>query len=322
MLGRNGRADLGQMPDRAALVINLPVVAWKRKLVEPVAAAARARLTGHRVVVVLHEWGDLDWKRRASYSPLLLLADTVLFSCPLVDRSFATAVVSPLTTRARGVLPIPPNVSLPATLRSGPHSERVRRERGRDRMILGHFGSIYPRKRSTFVLDVAAEIKARGEAPFVVFAGSFIQGQDAVEREFFDHVRRLGLEDDVLVTGFIAAEDQLFDLLTLVDAFVYSFAEGLSTRRASVFACLTAGRPVVVNAPPDMEDLNHHPVYRTLLGSGLLRLVPTGAGTAEIADAVLAVRAAPTTPPLSVAETAWAAAAQAFTAAVVGGPAS
>ena len=268
--------------------------------------------------MVLHEWGDLDWKRRVSYLPLLVLADVIMFSSPLIAMAFGKSAASVVATPARGVLPIPPNVSMPAVLRDGAFSERLFRARGENRVILGHFGSIYPRKRSTFVLDVAAAMKARGQKPFVVFAGSFIRGQDAVEQAFYAHVRRLGLEDDVLVTGFIADEAELFGLLTHVDVFVYSFAEGLSTRRASVFACLTANKPVVVNAPRDMSEFDQHPAYKALLGTGLLRLVPLEAGPVEMADAVEAARDAVPRPGSVSVETAWASAAQSFVAILSG----
>ncbi len=303
---------------RSALIVNLPIVAWKRRLADPIVAAAKARLARDRVVVVLHEWCDLDWKRRVSYLPLLVLADVVMFSSPLIATAFGRSAASAVTTPTRGILPIPPNVSMPAVLRDGPFSKRMVGIRAENRVILGHFGSIYPRKRSAFVLDVAAEMKARGERPFMVFAGSFIQGQDAVEEEFYAHVRRLGLEDDVLVTGFIADEAELFGLLTHVDVFVYSFAEGLSTRRASVFACLTANKPVVVNAPREMSEFEHHPAYKTLLETGLLRLVSLEAGAVEVADAVEAARDAVPAPGSVGVEAAWASATRHFVAILSG----
>lgn len=290
------RADgpvLGRHPaprGPGALVINLPVVAWKRALLAPVRVAVLARVRGLSVVVVLHEWDDLDPRRRASYLPLVLAAHSLLFSCAAVERQLSRSWTGRLATRRRGVVPVPPNVSPPGATAGGRHAARLAAERAAGRLVLGYFGSIYPKKNPTAVLDVAAELKRRGHDPVVVFAGSFVRGSDTVERDFARRVTALGLDGAVTVTGYIPSEAELYGLFAEVDVFVYRFAEGLTPRRASVFACLLSGRPVVVNAPRDPDEFALHPSYRALLGSGALRLVGTEAGPRDLADAVLAAR--------------------------------
>lgn len=275
-----------------AMVLNLPVVAWKTKLAEPTLAATIARAGRRDVVVILHEWADLDWKRRASYAPLLPLATTVLFSSPEVSRQFAASPVSRVTTGRRGIVPIPPNLARPArTLPSGA-TATLAGARAAGRLILGHFGSIYPKKQSTLVLDVAAALRARGEDPFVAFIGSFVKGSDRVEEEFLARVGALGLADRVLVTGYVADDAEVFGLFDQVDVFLYAFAEGLTSRRASVLAATASGRPLVVNAPREAGAFDHHPTYLRLLREGRLRLVPTEATVEDLAGAVAAARAA------------------------------
>ncbi|QCI63696.1 glycosyltransferase [Phreatobacter stygius] len=291
-----GIAGLRQALEAAdALVLNLPVVAWKAKLAEPVLAATVARAMRRDVVVILHEWADLDWKRRASYAPLLPLATTVLFSSPEVSRQFAASPLSRLTTGRRAIVPIPPNLVRPAATASTPASSHPTAlalvgERARGRLILGHFGSIYPKKQSTLVLDVAARLKARGEEPFVGFIGSFVKGADRVEEDFFARVQALGLTDRVVVSGYVADDAELFALFDQVDVFLYVFAEGLTSRRASVLAAAASGRPVVVNAPRAAGAFDHHPTYLRLLDDGRLRLVPTDASIDVVAEAVVAAR--------------------------------
>ena len=92
-----------------SLVLNFPIVAWKRKLVEPLLAAASARLMGKAVVVILHEWADLDWKRRLALSPVCLLATAILFSAIEVAAEFAASPLAKAATGRRGLIPIPPN---------------------------------------------------------------------------------------------------------------------------------------------------------------------------------------------------------------------
>ncbi|MGQ3356571.1 MAG: glycosyltransferase [Phreatobacter sp.] len=290
---RAATRELGTGGGEGVLVINLPVVAWKRKLVDPVLAALGARARGRRVLVILHEWADLDWKRRASYAPLLPLASAVLFSAPEVAAQFAADPLSRLAPRRSGLVPIPPNVFRPDVLPTSPLTAPLDDARRRGQLVLGHFGSIYPRKQSTQILDLTAALVQRGEDPFAVFIGSFVKGQDRVEEEFMARARSLGVADRVLVTGYVADDAELFAIFDGVDVFAYLFPEGLTSRRGSVLACAMSGRPVVVNAPELPGAFDHHPTYRALLGEGRLRLVSHRATVDEVAAAVEAAASLP-----------------------------
>lgn len=305
VLDRNA-ADLRRaLAEADVLVINLPVVAWKKKLAEPVIAAGFARTGGRELVLVLHEWADLDWKRRASYAPLLPLASAVLFSSPEVARQFAASPLARLTTARRAIVPIPPNLIRPAATESTPATARLLAERARGRLIIGHFGSIYPKKQSSIVLDVAARLRERGEDPFLAFIGSFVKGSDQVEADFTARAEALGLADRMLVTGYVATDEQVFGLFDAVDVFLYAFAEGLTSRRASVLAAAASGRPVVVNAPRENGTFDHHPTYRRLITDGSLVMAPTEASVDVLADAVLAAREAGSGTGAVDAATAW-----------------
>ncbi len=150
---------------------------------------------------------------------------------------------------APGIVPIPPNVILPERLTETALSRLIASERHRGRLVLGHFGSIYPRKQSSQILDLTAALVQRGANPFAVFLGSFVKGQDDVEGDFRARAKALGVEDRIHVSGYIADDADLFAAFAEVDVFAYLFAEGLTSRRGSVLACAMAGRPVVVNAP-------------------------------------------------------------------------
>jgi glycosyltransferase involved in cell wall biosynthesis len=270
-----------------ALVVSLPIVAWKKKLIAPLAALALARLRGLHTVVIAHEWADLNPLRRALMSVYITAARSVFLSSPAVRQDFAGSLAGRLAGHA-GVIPIPPNIAPPALLSDTPFAARLRAEKARGRIILGHFGSIYPKKQSGFVLDVAADLKAKGHDVLVAFIGGFVKGHDDVETRFRARVRELGLDDNVLVTGYVANASEIFALFGEVDAFVYAFAEGLTSRRGSVLTCLQAGKPLIVNAPSSLAEFDHHPVFRSAMRSGLLRFVPTLCDAGDYANAVLA----------------------------------
>jgi glycosyltransferase involved in cell wall biosynthesis len=284
-----GFRDLWRGIGRAeTVIVNLPVVAWKRRLAGPPVAMLMARFRRRNVVLVLHEWDDLDRKRRLSYLPLLPLVTHVMFSSPVVASQFAADPVSRIVTRRRGVVPIPPNMKRPARLPETALTRRLSDLKSKGHYLLGHFGSIYPRKQSMLVLDIAADLKRRGVPVKAVFIGDFISGGSEDPRiQFENRVAELGLADDVIVSGYIGPADELFAALGAVDAFIYLFAEGLTSRRGSVLACLQSGKPVFVNAPPSDGEFAHHPAYRALIADGRLTFLAHDS-TPEAAAGVIA----------------------------------
>jgi glycosyltransferase involved in cell wall biosynthesis len=299
--GRSGTCVLGngaarfseRLRDFDGIVLNFPIVAWKKKLVSPLLVAAATRLKRKEVVVVLHEWKALDWKRRVVLAPVIALATRIIFSAPEIAEEFDRSKLSMAATADRRLIPIPPNLLAPPELRASSVSEALREQRRQGRLILGQFGSIYPKKQSTAVLQVAERLIARGQDVFVVFVGSFIKGTDDVEREFFRLVQTLGLAEHVLVTGYVEDDRELFAIFEPVDVFCYVFSEGLTSRRASVLAAALFGKPVVVNAPVRKDALQHHTLYRKLIDAGAIRLVPTDADADTVADAIENLTAVP-----------------------------
>lgn len=278
------------------LVLNLPVVAWKRRLVAPVAAAAQARAMGRGVTIILHEWADLALARRLSYLALLPLATRILFSAPEVMAQFEATPVSRVMTRRRAVVPIPPNFTVPGWISGSARSERLAADRTKGTMILAQFGSIYPKKDPLVLLEIAAELMRRSIELRLVFIGSFVKDSGTVEADFHAKVEALGLSGRVEVTGYINDAAELYGLFAEVDAFVYPLSEGLTSRRASVLAAALSGRPVVVSAPQRADSLAHHRLFNALLKAGTLQLAPRDATPAMFADAVLATRGAPPRP--------------------------
>ncbi|MEP7240341.1 MAG: glycosyltransferase [Devosia sp.] len=284
-------AVLGEpLPDAADTIINLPVVAWKRKLLAPILAAFGARLRRRDVTIVLHEWADLALARRISYLPLLPLATRVLFSSPEVMAQFAATPMTAVVTRRRAVLPIPPNLALPETALQSPLATSLAAGRAAGQLVLGQFGSIYPKKDPLALLEVAADLARRSIDVRLVFAGGFVG--EGVEAEFRRHVERLSLGARVTVTGYIETAAELHGVLQQMDVLVYPLAEGLTSRRGSILAAALSGRPVVVTAPERPDSLDHHRLFQTLLGAGAIQLAPHGATPVQLADAVLAVRGA------------------------------
>ena len=284
------------LPEADDLVINLPIVAWKKRLLAPITAAAEARLAGNQVTIILHEWADLALARRISYLPLLPSATRIFFSSPEVMAQFDATPLARVVTKRRSVIPIPPNFVVPDWIQSSALSDSLAVDRAAGRFRLGQFGSIYPKKDPLVLLEVAAELVRRGVDPRVAFIGSFVKDMGNIEGDFWAEVDRLGLTGRVEVTGYVQSAAELYGIFAEIDAFLYPLSEGLTSRRASVQAAALSGRPVVVSAPARADSLRHHKLLNALIAAGTLQLVPRTADIAVLADAVLATRGLPGRP--------------------------
>src|SRR5207253_5650517 len=160
------------------VVCNFPIVAWKRVIFRPLLALAIARLRGRRVILIQHEWASLHWLRRITYLPALLLADRIVMFSPLVRKELADDPVVGWTAGKCVLAPLPPNLAAPAEIADGGLRQRLAAAKQQGRVLIGHFGSIYPAKQPNALLGICALLKKRGLNPLIVYIGSFIRGLD------------------------------------------------------------------------------------------------------------------------------------------------
>jgi glycosyltransferase involved in cell wall biosynthesis len=292
-------ADIrGAIDSAHSVVCNFPIVAWKRVLFRPLLALAIARLRQQRVVLIQHEWASLHWLRRMTYMPALLLADTIVMFSPLVRRELADDFLLGWTARKCVLAPLPPNIAAPAGIADSKLRQRLAAARRDGRLVIGHFGSIYPGKQPNALLDICAILKQRGFNPLAVYIGSFIRGVDRVEEEFHAHVRELDLADNVVVSGYVASNHEVFGLFGEVGAFCYPLEEGLTARRSSVLTCVQSGHPVIVTGPAEADEFDHHPRFRELIDRGAIVLVERGSSDDVYADRIVsALKSSPIQPP-------------------------
>jgi glycosyltransferase involved in cell wall biosynthesis len=277
-----------------SVVCNFPIVAWKRVIFRPLLALAVARLRGRRIILIQHEWGGLHWLRRITYLPALLLADAIVMFSPLVRRELAADAIVGRTARKCMLAPLPPNLEAPAGIADSKLRQRLAAAREQGRLVIGHFGSIYPGKQPNALLGICAILRERGLKPLVVYVGSFIRGVDNVEDEFYARAAELGVIDDVMVSGYVASDHEVFGLFSQIDAFCYPLDEGLTARRSSILACVQAGRPVIVTGPAEADEFDHHPRFKELIDRGAIVLVARGANEAAYAERIVSALKWPT----------------------------
>jgi glycosyltransferase involved in cell wall biosynthesis len=269
------------------VVCNLPIVAWKRVMVRPLLALAMARLRKRRVILIQHEWAGLHRLRRINFIPALLFANTIVMFSPLVRRELAEDPLVGWTARKCVLAPLPPNIEAPAGTADCKLRQRLAVARQGGRLVIGHFGSIYPSKQPNALLNICSILKARGLKPLVVYIGSFIRGVDEVEKEFYARAAELGVLDDVTVSGYVASDHEVFGLFSAIDTFCYRLDEGITARRSSILTCVQAGRPVIVTGPAEPDEFDHHPRFKALIDRGAMVLVARGSDDEAYADRIV-----------------------------------
>ena len=197
------------------------------------------------------------------------------------------------TARKCVLAPLPPNIEASAGIANSKLRQRLAAARRDGQLVIGHFGSIYPGKQPNALLDIGAIMKQRGLRPLIVYIGSFIRGVDKVEEEFYAHANELDVIDDVIISGYVPSNHEVFGLFNEIDAFCYPLEEGLTARRSSVLTSVQSGRPVIVTGPADADEFNHHPRFRELIDHGAVVLVTRGSDDDVYADRIVSALKGP-----------------------------
>jgi glycosyltransferase involved in cell wall biosynthesis len=279
-------ALLRQLRSANCIVFSVPLTAWKNLLVLPLVILLFARCVGCQVAVFMHEWAALHWLRRIAFAPFVWFSRSIMVVSPLIAGQIAgTRWLLGAGKKCRLVPNAP--IAWPGEPLITERVERLRKAARNCDIVIGHFGSLYKGKASTALLEVCQYLRSRGVRALIVFIGSFPPSIDGYEQQFQAKVSEYDIEDQVIVTGFVSDDAELYTLLNEVGVFLYLFPEGLTARRSSVIHSLQSNRPVVVTEPRSMSEFVHHQGFRSVIESGELSFIPADASAQTIADRLL-----------------------------------
>jgi hypothetical protein len=92
---------------------------------------------------------------------------------------------------------------------------------------------------------------------------------------------------DVIVSGYLASDREVFGLFHEIDAFCYPLEEGLTARRASILTSVQSGKPVIVTGPAEADEFDHHPRFKEVIDRGAVVLVARGSKVEAYADLIV-----------------------------------
>ncbi len=109
--------------------------------------------------------------------------------------------------------------------------------------MIGHFGSIYPGKQPNALLEIGANPEAARALRRCSSISAPSSAASTRSKKFYARVAELGSPSDVIVSGFVASDHEVFGLFGEIDAFCYPLDEGSPrVAPASSPACNRAGR--------------------------------------------------------------------------------
>lgn len=279
-------ALLRQVRQADRIVFSVPLTTWKNLLVLPLVILLFARCAGVQVTVFMHEWAALHWLRRIAVAPFVWFSGSIIVVSPLIAGQIAQTRWLPGAGKKCRLVPNAPTVQPGEPLVTG-RVERIRDAARTCDIVIGHFGALYKGKASSALLDVCRDLRERGVRALIAFVGSFPPSLDGYEQQFWAKVAEYGLEDQVIVTGYVSDDAELYTLFNEIGVFLYLFPEGLTARRSSVIHCLQSNRPVVVTEPRSMNEFAHHKGFRSVIELGALSFIPADASPQHIADRLL-----------------------------------
>ena len=229
-----------------------------------------------RVVTTLHGTDTTLLGRDAGYGPAIRHA--------LIQSDAVTAVSAWLRDETQRLLEIDRPIDVihnffePKTPRRS--REEVRRELGlRDEAMIVHLSNLRPVKRIDLLLDAVARVRPRGAFKLVILAGGDFS-------PFSQHVRRLGIEDRVVVRqnvfevedylqaadmGLFASESERF-CLSILEAMCFE-SPSVSTAVGGIPEVVVSGESGILVPVGDadglargIESLLEDPVKRTAMG--------------------------------------------------------
>ncbi|MCC7361606.1 MAG: glycosyltransferase [Anaerolineales bacterium] len=128
-------------------------------------------------------------------------------------------------------------------------------------LLLGYFGFLNQSKGGDTLISALALLADRRAAAKLLLIGGAAGASDPTDAAFAAQlerqIKRHGLEDRILRTGFVAP-DQVSAALLACDAVVLPYRDGVSFRRGSLLAALAHGCPIITTTPaqpmPELHD--------------------------------------------------------------------
>jgi len=202
----------------------------------------RLRSPSYPVVTRLHEFSIAHPFRKFSTVPLILGSSKVIVPADVEAAAIRRAF--PWAASKLVVIPVGTNIDVLVDPEFDRPQWRAKLGIEPGQLLLGYFGMISKSKDVEVLLRAFGEARKGGLNAKLLMIADLNLEKDRYHQRILQLIQSRDLYDEVMWTGFLAAED-VSHYLQSVDAMVLLFKDGVSTRRGSFMAAVAHGLPVI-----------------------------------------------------------------------------
>lgn len=210
------------------------------------------------VVITLHEYSDLSSFSRLLLDITIRLSDKLIIVDPIYQRDIQVNCGLPddkfvYIENSRTIVN-------PVDFKNSDNIRLSLSDGGKFK-LMGFFGFIDSRKGLNYILDAMANLHNMGwlQTKLVVLGG-FSKGEPGYESLFKNQIHRLGLDDYVLILGYLD-NGVVNDYIMAMDYMNLPFLTGYSPKNSSMIAALSLGKPIITTLREGKKTLNLRGIY-------------------------------------------------------------
>lgn len=208
------------------------------------------KIKRYKVVYTIHEYSQRPLLSRIRRWPSVAFANLTI----VVEKQFEKDLKK--LFKGTKIITIQISANIPHSTISLSEKKDLKRKllRGYEGRVAAYFGFINPNKVFDVILMAMHELKINRELWFKLLVISEITDHDPYHRMVKTMINELQLQDDVIITGYIANE-QVGNYISICDFAISLFEKGLSARNGSFLALRQENIPVISTSPRS-ADLN------------------------------------------------------------------
>ena len=245
-----------------------------------------------KLVLTLHEWGDMHLLRKVSIFPLLMMADEIIFVSNMEYKKMNSTFtgIFCLNRKKQRVIPIGINLEIPSldvlTVKRM-RSELLDSTDESDAVIIGYFGFMYASKKPHVIVDVVEALVHMGLPAKALFIGDFTKHATKDKIDFLRYIQQRDMDAYVNITGYINDEVKVSEMMRACNVVILPFVGGLTARRGSFWYALALGVPLISTQPSEAGEFANG-FLEGLASENVLRLVREPVDVPAVAKMVAA----------------------------------
>ncbi|MBU3103155.1 glycosyltransferase [Clostridium gasigenes] len=199
-----------------------------------------------KIVETVHEYLNYTTKGKIRNLINYYYADQII----VVEKQYIERIKGfiPIISKKLNVKYIPISSNIPKSNITEEGIQNIKKELGiENNIVISYFGFVNELKGiETLIQAVKELVKTKYNIKLMIL--SELSKENNYQKEILNMIEHLGIEDNIIVTGFIESSEKVADYIKLSNLSVLPFIDGVSERNGSFLAAYNQGTPIVTTA--------------------------------------------------------------------------